>query len=256
MRFLSRLVIVLLCAYALLVLYFYGAQRKYIYLPFPQDFDDCPALRTFDREREGDTRMYVKKGGTTWVVFYHGNAGSACDRDYVQELFAGNYSYIIPEFTGYSNDATAPSEERLRDNADDVRTFLKKQNAEKVIIAGESLGAAIAAYHSHRSPADALVLISPFKSLEDMAKLHYPYLPVGLLLKDRYPSYEWIARAKHVLIVHGKKDDIIPFESGRVLFKAVQSSDKLFVIIPDAGHNDMIGRSEVSSAIREYLQSH
>ena len=252
-KFLRRLVVVLLISYIGLVVYFYGAQRDYIYFPFPQDFDDCPALRAFDRVQEGDTRMYVKKGGDTWVVFYHGNAGSACDRDYATELFSGNYSFVIPEYIGYSNDDRLPSEAGLLANADDVRAFLLKVNAKKVIVTGESLGAAVAVYHDYRTPSDALLLISPFKSLEDMAKLHYPYLPVGLLLKDHYRSYEWIAGAKRVLIVHGEEDDIIPIGSARSLYDAIQSEEKRFAAIPSAGHNDIIGFPQVKNEILAFL---
>lgn len=249
----KSLVLILLIGYAALGLYFYFVQRSYIYFPTRRDFNDCPAFAAFEKTVWNGSRMYVKKASETWVVFYHGNAGSACDRDYVSDLFGGEYSLLIPEYTGYSNDTAAPTETRLKKNVEDVISYLSSQKVEGMVVAGESLGAALAGYHNFLKPANRTILISPFSSLADVAGRHYWFLPTKLLLKDQYPLSSWLRKTDNVLIIHGERDDIIPIESGRALFDSIQGAHKLFVEIPEAGHNDIYQFSDVSATIKEFL---
>ena len=91
---------------------------------------------------------------------------------------------------------------------------------------------------AERAPA-ALVLRSPFTSLVDVAKVHYPYLPVGMLLRDRYPSVRRIVDVScPLLVVAGGDDRVVPFEQSRMLFEAAEQPDKRFVVFEGADHND------------------
>ena len=66
----------------------------------------------------------------------------------------------------------------------------------------------------------SIILESPFTSMAQAAKIYYPYLPINLLLKDRYDSIHKISKiTKPVLIMHGMKDNIVPHEMGIELFK-------------------------------------
>jgi fermentation-respiration switch protein FrsA (DUF1100 family) len=103
---------------------------------------------------------------------------------------------------------------------------------------GESLGAAVALRLATESQPLALVLRSPFTSMSDIGRHHYPFLPVRLLLRDRYPSLE---RARSVscptLVIAGDRDSIIPIEHSRRLYEAL-NSEKRLVVIAGADHND------------------
>jgi fermentation-respiration switch protein FrsA (DUF1100 family) len=73
----------------------------------------------------------------------------------------------------------------------------------------------------------------------EVAKVHYPFLPVGLLLKDRFPSIDRVRRlACPVLVIAGDRDGIVPPSQSRALFEAAPSALKRFVLIPGADHND------------------
>jgi fermentation-respiration switch protein FrsA (DUF1100 family) len=83
------------------------------------------------------------------------------------------------------------------------------------------------------------VLRSPFTSMTDMGRLHYPLLPVRWLLRDRYPSIDRIARIRAPLVViAGDRDAIIPVDNSRRLYDAAASPNKRWVVVSGADHND------------------
>jgi fermentation-respiration switch protein FrsA (DUF1100 family) len=85
----------------------------------------------------------------------------------------------------------------------------------------------------------ALVLRSPFTSLADIGRVHYPFLPVRLLLRDRYASIEQVGGLRcPVLVVAGAADGIVPWEQSRRLAEAIPEP-KRFVLIPSADHNSL-----------------
>ena len=97
------------------------------------------------------------------------------------------------------------------------------------------------------------MLRSPFTSLTDVGRLHYPWLPVGLLLADRYPSADRAADLTvPVLVVAGERDRIVPAALSRRLYDAA-AEPKRFVLVPGADHNDaalLDGRELVGEILR------
>jgi fermentation-respiration switch protein FrsA (DUF1100 family) len=109
---------------------------------------------------------------------------------------------------------------------------------DRIVYFGESLGAAVAIGLSMERPPTALVLRSPFTSLAEVGKVHYPWLPVGLLLIDRFPSIDRIGSVTApVMIVAGDRDDVVPEALSRKLYDAA-ADPKRFLLVPGTGHND------------------
>jgi fermentation-respiration switch protein FrsA (DUF1100 family) len=99
-----------------------------------------------------------------------------------------------------------------------------------------------------------LVLQSSFTSVRDMARLHYPFLPVGPLLRTRYATIERIGSvAAPTLIVHGDADEIVPLEHAHRLYAAATEPKRLFVV-EGAGHNDVntVGGQRYLALLREF----
>jgi fermentation-respiration switch protein FrsA (DUF1100 family) len=92
---------------------------------------------------------------------------------------------------------------------------------EDIILYGESLGSGVAIQVAAEKKVRGIVLDSPFTSIAELAAQIYPWLPINLLLKDRYDSIIHI-RDVHVpvFIIHGEADDVVPVEMGRRLFAA------------------------------------
>jgi len=106
-------------------------------------------------------------------------------------------------------------------------------------------------------PPAALVLRSPFTALADVGRVHYPWLPVGRLLIDRYPSIDRIGSiAAPLLVIAGDRDDIVPMPLSLRLYDAA-ADPKRFVLVPGAGHNDpeLVDGRQVLVEIMGFLSS-
>ncbi|HEY6459474.1 MAG TPA: alpha/beta hydrolase, partial [Polyangiaceae bacterium] len=109
---------------------------------------------------------------------------------------------------------------------------------DRIALWGTSLGAAVAAEMARRGRGAALVLVSPFTSLPDVAARTAWWLPVSWLLPDRYDTLSK-AGAIHVptTVVHGDRDEVVPFFMGEALARAIPGAS--FVRVPGATHNDV-----------------
>jgi fermentation-respiration switch protein FrsA (DUF1100 family) len=242
-------VIVVYIIFGLILVFF---QEKFIYFPSNQDFNNCPVLANMEKVTFNETRMYVQKTTDNWVVFYHGNAGSACDRSYIMNYFdSSDYSYIFVEYTGYSNDDKKPNQKNLMQNSVDVNNYLKTQNPKNVTIVGQSLGTALASYQYSFNDSDKLLLISPFNNFIDLSKYYYWYYPVKFMLRNTYPTDEWIKDANNVYIIHGSNDTTVPVKFGYSLFNTVKGPNKKYIEVKNAGHNDIFNYIETQKAIEE-----
>jgi hypothetical protein len=107
-----------------------------------------------------------------------------------------------------------------------------------------------------RTLREALVLRSPFTSMTDLGQHHYPFLPVGLLLRDGFAAIDrtqWIRVP--LLVIAGGHDQIVPIENSRRLYDAAVAPETLLVL-PDADRNDyeLLAGDEMIQAIVRLLQ--
>ena len=149
------------------------------------------------------------------------------------------HSVLLFDYRGYGGNPGRPTEEGLASDARAAQAWLSAQpGVERIVYFGESLGAAVAVGLAVERPPAALVLRSPFTSLADVGAVHFPWLPVRLLLLDRYPSIERITAVRApLLVIAGDRDDIVPASLSRRLYDAA-AEPKRFVLVPGAGHND------------------
>ncbi len=172
------------------------------------------------------------------LLVFHGNAGSALDRLYLTDGFAGvsggpEFSVYLFEYPGYGARPGRPSEAAFQAAADDAFRQLREAFPDRrIYVAGESLGSGVATALAGRHPeaVSGLFLITAFSSMTDVARHHYPYLPVRLLLRDRYES---IAPLQHyrgpVAILLAEHDEVVPARFGRRLFDAYRGPKRLWV---------------------------
>jgi hypothetical protein len=178
------------------------------------------------------------------VLVFNGNAGDRSHRaPLAAALNQAGFSVLLFDYRGYGRNPGRPSERGLLSDARAVRAYVGAREdveAGRVIYFGESLGAAVAIALAQEHPPAALVLRSPFTSLTDMARLHYPYLPADLLLRDRFESIKRIpSLICPVLIIVGEQDRIVPADQSRRLYDAAQAP-KQFLLIRGADHNDFV----------------
>jgi fermentation-respiration switch protein FrsA (DUF1100 family) len=176
------------------------------------------------------------------VLVCNGNAGHRAMRaELAAELARMGLAVLLFDYRGYGGNPGRPTEEGL---AADARAALDhlagrpEVDPERVVYLGESLGAAVALRLATERPPAALVLRSPFASLAEVGRRHYPMLPVSLLLWDRYDSWALIGRVRApLLVVAGGRDRIVPPGHSRRLFAAAPEPKRL-VVLDGVDHND------------------
>jgi len=242
---LRLLVIVTLVASGLIGLV-WSQQRRLIYFPSPGPVPSAASVLPNGRDVVLQTEDGIGLGawyfpaGRSAVVVFNGNAGDRSLRaDLAVALNRAGLSVLLFDYRGYGGNPGRPTEEGLASDARAAQAWLSAQpGVERIAYFGESLGAAVAVGLAVERPPAALVLRSPFTSLADVGAVHFPWLPVRLLLLDRYPSIERITAVRApLLVIAGDRDDIVPASLSRRLYEAA-AEPKRFVLVPGAGHND------------------
>lgn len=222
-------------------------ERQLLY--FPDTSRIAPAQVGLEGVREriiaaADGRELVAwyapaKPGQPTLLYFHGNGGHLAGRsERILTYTASGLGFLIMAYRGYSGSEGHPSEAA---NVKDARTVYETLRAEGVaakdiFLYGESLGTGVAVQLAAQVPVGGIVLDSPYTSIVDVGAQAYPFLPVRLLMRDRYETVRFIGKIKvPVLILHGARDDVVPVEMGRKLY-ALLKGPKDIVIYPDAGH--------------------
>jgi uncharacterized protein len=190
------------------------------------------------------------------ILFSHGNGGNLSHRaDILRELHRLRAAVMIYDYRGYGRSEGSPDEPGILADARAARAWLAKRagiGEREIVQMGESLGGGVAVDLAAADGARGLVLISTFTSLPDIGSIHYPWLPVRLLMRNRLDSLSMIANYHGPLLqIHGDADTIIPYSNGRRLFDAA-NEPKRFITVHGADHNDLPG-AEFYRAIDEFL---
>jgi len=195
------------------------------------------------------------------VLFCHGNAGNISGRLAMLELLHDlGLSTLIFDYRGYGKSDGTPSEEGTYLDGQAAWHHLTKVRGyepNRIMLFGRSLGGGIASRIAVENKPAALVLMSTFTSLPAIGQEAYPYMPVKLLSRYRYPVLTNLHRVDApVLVMHGRDDEVIPYHHGEELFTASGRSSQ-FVQLP-GGHNDalMTGSDIISRAIERLLDEH
>ena len=177
------------------------------------------------------------------VIVFHGNAGTAADRDYyLSALGALGYRVILAEYPGYGGREGELSEPSFVNDARETLRLAAGSYPGPVYLLGESLGCGVAAGVARdASPGiTGILLITPWNTLPALAKDHYPLLPVGWFMKDRYDNTENLKSFPgRIAVVGAERDEVVPVKHARELF-ALLPGEKRMWFVNGAGHNDWI----------------
>ncbi|MGB6836581.1 MAG: alpha/beta hydrolase [Dehalococcoidia bacterium] len=197
----------------------------------------------------------------TWLWF-HGNAGNISHRLENLKLLHDELgvSVFLFDYRGYGRSEGTPSEEGTYRDGEAALSHLRSRedvDPDRIVYFGRSLGAGIAVELAISHPPFALILESPVPSIPELARRHYPFLPVWPLLRTKYDSLAKIEKvATPLLVLHGDRDDVVPFGAGRKLFEAA-NEPKEFYTIRGAGHNDtyLVGGEEYFGVLRRFMEN-
>ena len=157
------------------------------------------------------------------LLFFHGNAGSLENRIHkINHFKEMDINFLIIAWRGFSGNKGKPSEKGLYDDGQSAINWLKNNGLDEknLILYGESLGTGVATHLAQNKNFAGIILETPFTSMIDAAKTFYPYIPVKLLLKDKFENQKKIKNINlPILIMHGEVDQIVPFSMGKKIYE-------------------------------------
>lgn len=179
-------------------------------------------------------------GGT--IVLFHGNGGTAFDREfYLEPLIKLGFRVILAEYPKYGGRPGKVGEKPFVTDGLETVMLAYKQYGEPLYLLGESLGCGVAAAIARQTevPIAGIILITPWDSLAAVAKSLFPFLPVKLVLTDKYDSIENLKDfPKNISVVAAERDEILPIRHAYNLYENLPEGRKKMWVIKGAGHND------------------
>ena len=244
------------------VIYFY--QRKLLYHPFNTQVSGDGLIHNFEtiNFKTSDNLLlkgwfHLKSSKKKTILFLHGNAGNLDNRiDKLNSIGNMDVNFLIIAWRGYSGNPGKPSEEGLYKDARGSIKWLNEKGIfnDQIVLYGESLGTAIAIEVGQNNNFAGIILEAPFTSMVDMGQKIYPIFPVKFLLKDKYETKKKIHNIKYpILIMHGKKDKIVPFYMGEKIYSL--ANEKKLKYFTENDDHMMEFDIKLNSAISDFLKS-
>jgi fermentation-respiration switch protein FrsA (DUF1100 family) len=262
---LLSIVLPLVGLYLLMVGALYAFQRPMIFRadlsPAPPDLHGVPGFQEVSyRTGDGlDLRALYRPAapGAPTLVYFHGNAdGLSGSLQVTERLGAKGYGLLLVGYRGYDRNPGSPTEQGLYADGRAAMRWLSEHGvaSSDTIIVGNSLGSGPATEMAASYPIAGLVLISGYTSLPDVGAAVYPFIPVRLLMRDRFDNIGKIGRVTApILILHGTADGIIPYGHATALAAAAGNRARL-VPFEGVGH-ELVGSSSLSPVIDHWLSS-
>jgi fermentation-respiration switch protein FrsA (DUF1100 family) len=272
-RWIPRLQVLLLSIVlivALSLIQLWAIQRQIIYVPF----GDVPTPAQVGLPQAEAVTFPTDDGLTLngWfvpahspraaatVIIFNGNAGNRSFRaPLAARLAEEGFASLLFDYRGFGGNPGSPSEQGLTLDARAARRYVESRadvDAHRIVYFGGSLGTGVAVRLAVEHRPHALILRSPFTSLVDVARHHYPFLPVALLLRDKFSSIDQISRIGcPLLIIAAEGDTMTPASQSRRLFAAA-SEPKCLQIFEHMDHNDeaLLAGPEAMGAITTFLR--
>jgi len=235
--------------YAGLCLLAFLAQRRMMYFPDrepePEAVERALGVRLVPwRDGKGSVLGWRRaaRSAAPRVLILHGNAGDALGRvDYLPVLEAAGFEGVLLEYPGYGPREGERTEVSLVADARAAVRQLKAESGAPVLLLGESLGSGVAAQVAAAEPklVAGLLLAVPFARMTEVAAHHYPYLPMNLILRDRWDSLGAIHGYRGpVAVVIAGQDEVVGAEQGRRLAQGCPGPVRTWEI-PRAAHNGL-----------------
>ena len=197
------------------------------------------------RDRAGERLVVLGFGGNAW------NADSLAA--YLHGLFP-DAEVVAFHYRGYRPSTGRPSAAALLADAPVVYDHvLDTVGTGRVVAVGLSIGAGVAAHLATRRPLAGLILVSPFDSLEALAREHFPWVPVAWLLRHHMSTVEFVrGLATPTALIAAGRDTIVPPRRTEAVRRAIPAL-VLDRTIAHADHNDLYHHPDFRAAMVEAL---
>jgi hypothetical protein len=239
--------------YGLLCAWVYATQRGQIYFPTPESQNPDAQDLWLQSQGERIKLWVVRRPGSKALIYFGGNAEDVAGNI---ESFAAAFpdrSLFLVNYRGYGGSSGKPSEAGLIADSLAIFDHVSREHSD-VAVMGRSLGSGVAVQLASQRPVSRLVLVTPFDSLVNVARHYFRWLPVGLLMRDRFDSAN-VARevTAPVLVVIAGEDEIIPRTRSKALASAFAPGQVEVVVVPGVGHNTLDLSPGYLETVRRFL---
>lgn len=267
MQLIQSILLVLVSVWLLLCLLLFVFQAKYVYYPMSEiiatpdhiglPYEDLYLTTEDDVKIHGWYIRHTEPRAT--MLLLTGNAGNISYRLEKLRIFHElGLSVLIIEYRGYGLSEGTPTEQGTYLDALAAWQYLIVERgipADKIILYGESLGAGVATWLMDQHAPGGLIVESAFTSIVDIGRHYYPYLPVKLLTRIKYPTLERISNSScPVLVIHSSDDEIIPLTHGLRLYEAAKEPKFILEISGDHNNGFYISRDQYSNGIARFIE--
>jgi fermentation-respiration switch protein FrsA (DUF1100 family) len=241
-------------AYLVIVVAMYLRQRQMQYFPTDRRLTpDVVGLSNVEVARlptpDGETIIVwyaPAQAGQPTVLYFQGNGGEIGDRAGRFAAFQSQgLGVLFVSYRGYGGSSGTATERGLITDGLTAYDWLRRRGvlANRIMLVGESLGSGVAVQLAAQREVGAVALEAPFASAAAVAAGVYWWLPVRLLMKDKFDSIDHIAKIHApLLVIYGAMDEIIPLAEGERLFAAA-SEPKEMMVVAGGSHNAIFGEA-------------
>lgn len=239
--------------YGLTGLLLYLAQDRLLYLATPEVARPGARARLFERGAATVKVWELHGAARPALLYFGGNAedvgANVADFD---AAFPERAVYLV-NYRGYGGSTGRPYEAALISDAEAIYDSLRAHHG-PIAVVGRSLGSGVAVALAARRPVERLILVTPFDSLANVAADHFPWLPVRMLIRDRYDSLERIGAVRApTLVVIAEHDEVVFRARSDALIAAIAPPLRHTHLVPGASHNDVSFYSDYYPSLREFL---
>ena len=226
-----QFILTIFVIYFLVLVFLYFYQRNLLYHPNENNYSedkisvDIEKVKIQTADNIELLGWYHEKNLKDYktLVYFHGNAGSLENRIHKLNHFQDmNINFLIIAWRGFNGNKGKPSERGLYLDGKSAIDWLKKKGVDEknLILYGESLGTGVATHLAQNKNYAGVILETPFTSMVDAAKNFYPYIPINLLLKDKFENFKKVKNINTpILVMHGEVDQIVPFSMGKKIYE-------------------------------------
>lgn len=254
MKIIKSLARILISVYLLMTLLIYTFQRDYIYYPSLK-YQHGLTIEQFSNEGEQIEVVVLNEGKENAILYFGGNGESVVHNSAgFAEVFA-DYTVYLVNYRGYAGSSGTPSEKALYSDGHVIFDTLEKRH-DTVSLIGRSLGSGVASFIASTRIVKKLVLITPFDSIEQIAKDAFPFYPISYLLQDKYDS---VSRIKDIesqtLVILAEHDEIIPLKNSVRLIDAFPMQQVTVKTVLAAGHNDLSSKGDYFVFLQSFMST-
>ncbi|MCW4455066.1 alpha/beta hydrolase [Flavobacterium sp. MXW15] len=242
-------------AYLAVCGFLFVKQRELLY--FPQATRIPPEDTGFELPREDGLVLRgwrLTPAAPRALLYFGGNAEDLRGfRDQASVVLPGHTVYLLA-YRGYGASDGRPTQPALLADALALYDHVRRQRPEvEIDVIGRSLGSGVASYVASQRRVSRLALVTPFDSVRATAQSHYRWVPVRWLLRDAYPSTDYLPRhAGELMIVRASHDTVVPAANTDSLIAALPRPPQV-ATIAGSDHNSIANSTDYLALLRQFF---